>query len=60
MILAYSLMFYALLGLSVILSSPRLWVRGFFYILDLAPTYMGFAGAELWDEMKVQASARIR
>ena len=57
---AYLMMFYAAMGLTVVATNPRMWVKGFFYIVDLAPQYMGYAGAELWDEVKVQASARIR
>ncbi len=47
-LLAYCAFFYALAGLAYVAANPRLWVKGGFMIVELAPSYFTFAASELW------------
>jgi hypothetical protein len=59
-LLGYVLLAYLILTVGYLLSSPRLFVKGFFWILDATPTYMGFFAEQAFDEVKVQISQRMR
>jgi hypothetical protein len=58
-LLGYLLLAYLILTVGYLLSSPRLFVKGFFWILDAMPTYMGFFAEQAFDEVKVQISQRV-
>ena len=58
--LSYCAFFYAFAALIFIAGNPRLWVKGGFAAVELAPTYFSFAASELWDETKSQVSSRFR
>ena len=57
---AYVLLFYVLAALAYMITHPRMWVRGVFALIDLAPAAFAAAFEEFWDETKKQVGARFR
>ena len=59
-LVAYSALLYFFLALTYVAMHPELWVRAFFWCLDLVPNYLDHVTTSVMDELKTQLAKRIR